>query len=241
VDRSLADSATSFPLFIGPILGEGYPTKPPDRLDGKKYTDSRSPKLYSKYLRMWRSDGWWWDVYGDDANFTMEDFITLVINYEAGYLATLKRGSFVVQSYAEALSRNAHQYCIYQNTISCDISTPESRLSWLAGWSSVAKRLVTGPANLWANPTSNAAFINNSIIDPSSAGHPEWATGKEPDRPYNAGNGTLNIEMAKHMANRGRLWYVSTSLKKDPNALIILTGCQDDYFHSTPHQYKYNC
>jgi RHS repeat-associated protein len=179
--------------------------------------------LYLAYIKMWNNaDGWWWDEYGTDGAFTIDEFMAINWHYEQANFGNLKEYNAAVKNASASWSAHA---CI-KATFSCDLSSAEGSLNFLGYYSQSARSRASqcGPRlcdvekvfNYTTWDKESASELVGGIHDVTSTtefGDWDW---------FAVGNVSLNEDVYRKMMLRG--WIGKVVRGKDP--MIILTYCQ---------------
>jgi RHS repeat-associated protein len=147
VDPSGHASRPSHDWECGPdgiYCWNGY-LRAPDIVDKSKLSKKSDKILYSGemmyelYLVTWHTDGWWWDYFGVEGNFTVDEFLVLILAYEFQPYGTL--ADQFIEDLKHAGTKNF--WCSPNGEINdCTNlnntggSTDEAILNWLGGMQS---------------------------------------------------------------------------------------------------------
>jgi hypothetical protein len=145
---------------------------------------------YAVYLTIWNArgeeDAWWWDdstLLGSDGNLSIKDFATMILLAELGTWWD----KIQYEPWREAQTRQIREwldthYGILPGSQGSLIVTDGQLLSWLFTYSG-GKTRTTKEAFNKAPTLRTPAIIAKArealetIIDPTSKGHPDWAYG----------------------------------------------------------------
>ncbi len=192
-------------------------TKPSFTLLDRGKLNSRANNSYDLYISMYDDrNGWWWNTYGNDGNFTIWDFMAIMWSYDARLNDPL-----VVQ----AMHNRAYTFC----PAGCDPTTAEGSLIFMSTYAESATRRIDS----WKPGTDPTTVIDNSVNNPQIGEDIVTAirtSSKLTDKglnalsPYDYGNISLNLSVYGKMVGNG--WVLQSIPAPSGNTFFVLSRCQ---------------
>lgn len=189
--------------------GNGNQMHHPDPVD----TDALSPagkKAYQVYKDLWNDKtGWWWfdpDL-GGDGQFTIYDFMVLVLAFE---LQGASANKDFTNAWTEALARSSRTWGTAMHDpknpkavlgVNTDLETNTGKINWIFAQTGTFRTYSSflNPTAKVLNAISAARKALDEIINPSVA---DWKNGCVGDRPCQVGSNSAD-------APNLRLWYIN--------------------------------
>ena len=158
---------------------------------------------YTTYIKLWNAkDGYWWTNpgLGGDGEFSVKDFIALVLLRE---LSSQYNDSVYLDAWTELLVRSNRGW--QQATSSQYEVRPthnEGLLNWIFAQSGAYTRtdVEDFDGSYYDAAVPVAKGVVEAIINPTTAGHPEWESGWAADRPYAVGSYFVGQPYDKQLA-----------------------------------------
>lgn len=167
-------------------------------------------------------NGWWWDVYGDDGQFSIWEFMAIMWAYEQQYYPYSK-------TFRTATANHAAVWCY---AMSCNRASAEGSLNFLAAYSASASNRATnvlsGDRSLedvfykppW-NLSNGMETVQAIIYRQSIVFYPV-----KPSDLYDFGNVSLSNKILERMVTLGLLY----SVWGEGDTFFVMTKCQSDLY-----------
>ena len=177
--------------------------------------------LYDWYLDIWeQKSGWWWEVFGEDGEFSVLDAIAI------GLLAESKMTWAWDDIFYEAEVRELYQQC---TGTSCSL---EEIVNFAAiHYQAVADRVKAG-----LNPdkqytwTENIAAVNKMIANFKNPAVSDWRNGRRSDRPWGSANDSYPVTELGYSKPEWRKIknHYSSKFFYMENACYVPSGCVEE-------------
>jgi hypothetical protein len=191
--------------------------------------------FYYWYLTLLSNqDGWWWQLFGQDGEFSIGDAFAVIYVFET-------QNNWSDPNISEAAIRKANEWCKDPRIYGNPCSSTEEYVNWFAAEYESAGNYVTNPSALhteYQNYTLSAddviALQNNGA---SFANHPAaWNEGCKPMSPCGWANPSTyasqgNVDLANKLTNADPRLFFTVYGKIDP--WQIYSGCIYEYWIAT--------
>jgi RHS repeat-associated protein len=204
----------------------------PTIIDTSQLTDDDDPtgsiggyQAYQTYIRAYiAKNGFWWDIFGKDGNFTLDEFLALIWYWEA-------QGFWDDPSIPESALRKASTFCAGQ-------CSNEGYLNWIGGWSNSIQGRYRGGGTAGFNTIENykndsdLIYLANSFMNPDDSWLSGCRSSEGMSRPCGSANlsyyYSLSADISNKMRNNPNRMFTYTG---GNNPWIIPSGCVDAYWN----------